>query len=393
MTNARAAGDQANVDRVFGIVEEILEGMGITEIATDSMMAAPPFYEGEVLIKRSDRFALFAGQFSLKVGCIPYAFNDAALLTVRQFCEMYIADSEPEIPSVALSEDQYVIHNEPKAGHDLGPEQEFPIGFVLGCARSGTTLFRTMLNVHQDVWAPGELHLANYESMKHRAARIVPLLRFMIIPECAARFGEPVSAFSLRFKQWERDDLPMSEVYRRLYEADPSRLIIDKTPPYSHRLAYLQEISRRFPNAKFIHLIRSPHDVIRSYVKMGLYKRGSASFEPGLNPYQMGEVTWSLHNANIAQFLKQVPSARQCTVRYEDLVAAPDEWLTKVCRTLDLTYDPGMADPYRGSAGAGAQGAGDARINFLTGVENRKPSEAFYPIGSTCRSLSEEYGY
>ena len=107
----------------------------------------------------------------------------------------------------------------------------------------------------------------------------------------------------------------------------------------------------------------------------------------------MGEATWSLHNANIAQFLKQVPRARQCTVRYEDLVAAPDEWLTKVCRTLDLTYDPGMADPYRGSAGAGAQGAGDARINLLTGVENRKPSEAFYPIGSTCRSLSEEYGY
>ena len=240
-------------------VKRVLEEKVEIKRAMEAMMAAPPFYEGEVLIKRSDRFALFAGRFSLEVGCIPYAFNDAALLTVHQFCAMYIADSEPEIPSVALSDDQYVIRNEQKAGHEIGPEQEFPICFVLGCPRSGTTLFRTMLNVHQDVWAPGELHLANYESMKHRAARIVPLLRFMIIPECAARFGEPVSAFSLRFKQWERDDLPMSEVYRRLYEADPSRLIVDKTPPYSDRLAYLQEIGKRFPNAKFIFLIRNPH--------------------------------------------------------------------------------------------------------------------------------------
>lgn len=393
MTNEQLPGDHANVDRVLGLVEEILEGMGIAAVATDSIIVAPPFYEGEVLIKRSDRFALFAGQFSLKVGCIPYTFNDVALLTVRQFCDMYIADSEPEIPSVPLSDDQYVIHTEEQAGHEIGPEQEFPICFVLGCARSGTTLFRTMLNVHQGVWAPGELHLANFESMRDRAARIVPLLRFMVIPECASRFGEPVSEFSLRFKQWERDDLPMSEVYRRLYEADPNRLIVDKTPPYSDRLAYLQAIGKRFPKAKFIHLIRSPHDVIRSYVKMGLYKRGSASFEPGLNPYQMGEVTWSVHNANIAQFLKQVPSERQCTVRYEDLVAAPDEWLTKVCSTLDLTYDSRMADPYQGSVGTGSQGAGDARINFLTSVENRRPSDAFYPIGSSCRSLSEAYGY
>ncbi len=160
MTNERQPGGQDNMDRLFGIVVEILDGMGIADVATDSIIVAPPFYEGEVLIKRSDRFALFAGEFSLKVGCIPYAFNDAALLTVRQFCEMYIADSEPEIPSVALSEAQYVIHNGQKAGHEIVPEQEFPICFVLGCPRSGTTLFRTMLNVHQDVWAPGEVHLA-----------------------------------------------------------------------------------------------------------------------------------------------------------------------------------------------------------------------------------------
>ena len=49
-----------------------------------------------------------------------------------------------------------------------------PTVFILGCPRSGTTLFRTMLTGHPEVNAPPELHLLGHgDSLKARERSIV----------------------------------------------------------------------------------------------------------------------------------------------------------------------------------------------------------------------------
>lgn len=379
----------------FEVIKDTLSEMGIRNVTLDAMIVAPPFYDGATLIKDKSSFITFIEQFSLRVGCLGYAFNDVVFLTVKQFCELYIGDSYPEIPTTPLSVDQYYFRGKGGLGSSSGKEaQEFPICFVLGCPRSGTTLFRTMLNVHDRVWAPGELTLAHFENMAERAIKVLPLLRYSIIPEIASRLENSITSFSTTFRQWENEGLSIAEVYKKLYRAAPDTLIVDKSPAYSIRYQNLEAIGRQFTNAKFIHLIRNPHDVIRSFVQLQMHKNVARFFEPGLNPYQMGEIFWYVHNANIIRFLDHIPAERKCILRYEDLVSSPKHSLTSACTLLNLSLDHNMADPYlNNTKGKVALGASDVHINYYQKVESRTPGKAFYALGSECQNLAKEYGY
>jgi hypothetical protein len=377
----------------YGTVENILNEMGINDVGLDSVIVASSSDVGPALLEDRAEFNRFIVQFSLKIGCVGYAVDDVASLTVEEFCWLYVGDSYPAVPTVPLSSQQYALNYKANERAGATTVQEFPICFVLGCPRSGTTLFRTMLNVHDEIWAPGELHLAKFETMSDRAEEMNAYVRNSVIPEVAARLGTTKEAFSRDLENWEQENLRVSEVYQKLYTADPDRLIIDKSPSYSGHLQFLKRIDDQFENAKYIFLIRNPHDVIRSYVKIQLHKGDMDLFEKGLNPYQMAEIIWFVHNQNIASFLTDIPSERKCIVRYEDLVSDPETQLRNVCSMLNLDYDMNMVDPYRNRRGRVAMGAGDMHVNFFERVENRKPIKAFYRMGPKCQSLAGEYGY
>lgn len=382
------------IESTRATVDGLLAEMGIPEVSSDSVLVAPSSPpDGAVLLENVDRFHHFVFRFALAVRFVGYPIDEVAGLTVEQFCEMYVSESYPEIPTEPLSEDQYEFGRDRESRPPAGETNEFPICFVLGVGRSGTTLLRTMLNVHPELWAPGELHLAHYEGMADRAANIIPALRYMPVPEIATRLGESVESFSETFRGWESSDLSISRVYETLYEADPGTLIVDKTPTYSDSLAGLQRIGRQFPNARFVHLVRSPHDVIQSLVRMQLYKGLADRVAPGLNPYHMAEVAWFAHNSNIEAFLTTVPSDRQTRVRYEEVVSDPEEPLRRICAVLARSYDPKMADPYEQSGRRIALGAGDPTVNALRRVEKRTPRDAFYPLGTRSRNLARGHGY
>ncbi len=390
---AETSDRSKRLEATIATVCRVLEGMGITDVSPESVVAAPPFYDGRVLLKDSDSFGRFIGQIAVKLRFIGYPFQDVAFLTVRELCEMYLRDSYPPTPAVPLSDDQYGLNTGAPRMSLAGGQKDFPICFVLGSPRSGTTLFRAMLNLHPKLWAPGELHLANFETMADRADNIMPLLRYMPIPEAASRRRESTASFSRTFRAWEQQSTPVTEVYEALYEADPDALIVDKSPPYCGQLRILERIGEQFPNAKFIHLVRSPHDVIRSYVRLQLHRGDRKRFESGRNPYQIGEAIWFSCNSNTEEFLRGIPADRKCAVRYEDLVSDTAESLGTVCDLLGRTFDPRMVDPYATTSGAIALGAGDLHINLLKTVENRRPIGAFYPLGRRSQSLAERYGY
>lgn len=381
------------LDSCIATVLRVLNEMGIADVSEDAVIVAPPFYDGPVLLKHRGSFSHFAGQIAVNLRFVGYPFEEVAFLTVRQLCEMYVRDSFPAVPSVPLSDDQYEFDSGRSSRGLAGGEKDFPICFVLGAPRSGTTLLRAMLDMHESLWAPGELHLANFRTMAERANNVGPVLRYMPIPEAASRCGESIAAFSRTFRGWELEATPVAEVFQSLHDADPDVMIVDKSPPYCARLEVLERIGEQFPNAKFVHLIRSPHDVIRSYVRMQLHRGDRHLFEPGRNPYQMGEAIWFACNSNTEEFLSGIPADRKCAVRYEDLVRDPAESLGTVCELLGRTFDPRMVDPYAAASGAIALGAGDLHINLLKTVEKRRPIDVFYPLGRRGQSFGERYGY
>jgi hypothetical protein len=374
-------------------VLRVLGEMGISDVSEDAVIAAPPFYDDRVLLEGSGSFSHFTGQMAVNLRFVGYSFQDVAFLTVRQFCEMYVEDSFPPIPSVPLMHDQYELSSgRSSRGLTGGSAKDFPICFVLGAPRSGTTLLRAMLNAHTSLWAPGELHLANFSTMADRASHVGPILRYMPIPEAAARCGESVAAFSRVFRRWERSATPVADVFQSLHDADPGAMIVDKSPPYCARLDTLERIGQMFPNARFVHLVRSPHDVIRSYVRMQLHRGDRRLFESGRNPYQAGEAVWWACNANTEAFLSAIPAERKGVIRYEDLTSRPAESLQRVCDLLEREFEPQMADPYA-APGPTAQGAGDLLIHLLDRVEQRRSIPAFYELGGRCQELVNRYGY
>ena len=261
---------QKVVESTLATVLRVLEGMGIADVSEDAVIAAPEFYDGPLLLQHRGKLGAFAGQMAVNLRFVGYPVEEVAFLTVRQFCEMYARDSFPPIPTAPLSDDQYTLSSS-RSGEPLaGGVKDFPICFVLGAPRSGTTLLRAMLNLHSRLWAPGELHLANFGTMADRANAVGPILRYMPIPEAAARRGESIATFSRTFRGWEIDATPVAEVFQSLHDADPDVMIVDKSPPYCARIEVLERIGEQFPNAKFVHLLRSPHDMIRSYVRMQL---------------------------------------------------------------------------------------------------------------------------
>jgi hypothetical protein len=214
----------------------------------------------------------------------------------------------------------------------------------------------------------------------------------MPIPEAASRCGESVADFSRTFRAWEVAAMPVPEVFQHLYDADPGVMMVDKSPPYCAQPRILQRIAEQFPNAKFVHLIRSPHDMIRSYVRMQLHRGDRGRFAPGLNPYHAGEAVWTACNANSEGFLASIPADRKCALRYEELTEAPEAPRRRICDLLGREFEAPMADPYS-APGANVQGAGDLHIHLLKKVEPRPATTAFYELGRKCSELARQYDY
>jgi len=375
-------------------IQEILEAMGIEGADSEDILWAPEFYRERTIFEGANRFSQFASRFGVTLGAIPSTPNDGAFLSIEDFAREYLQDSFPRIPSVPIREEHWHWKETARRPPTEVEPRNYPICFVLAPARSGTTIFRAMLNVHDGLWAPGEMHFAQFETMGHRATDIAPpLLRYLPIPEIATRLDEPSSVTARRFRSWEREDRPIPSVFDTLFEANPDQLIVDKTPPYCESIRHLERIGEWFPNAKFIHLIRNPYDVIRSLVRIQLYKGPRARLGNGLNPYFVSEMSWFENHSNINNFLAKIPPQRQVQVRYEDVVSDTTDTLAGVCDFLERPFQPSMTDPYSAGSGRVVSGAGDMNIYRRSSVEVPVPCDAVYPLADRTTRLARAFGY
>jgi len=92
-------------------------------------------------------------------------------------------------------------------------------------------------------------------------------------------------------------------------------------------------MSKAWPAAKFIHLIRDPRDIAISHVKLGW----SGHYYFAADPWIEAERDWESLSANLSkdQFID---------VRYEELVANPETELKRVCEFLGVDYSENLFD-------------------------------------------------
>jgi amino acid adenylation domain-containing protein len=156
---------------------------------------------------------------------------------------------------------------------------------------------------------------------------------------------------------YEQDDLDVQAFYHVLQTAAKDRLLVDKTPFYSVDAAILRQAEEYFDNALYIHLLRHPLGMIRSFEKARMerilsghpYSSALAELAESGSSVKLAEMLWLHCNHNILNFLQDIPAERQCRLKFEDLVSQPQPTLATLCDVLDLPLHQDMLKPYQDS--------------------------------------------
>lgn len=202
--------------------------------------------------------------------------------------------------------------------------QELPV-IMGGCARSGTTLMRVMLDTHPNIYCGPESNL------------FTPI---------RIRTGKRIKELSWRFDTSEQDIrgliddsscLPefIERFFNHLTLIQGKKRWGEKTPTNVLRLGY---IFKHFPHSSFIHMIRDGRDVACSLKNFPKSKvlNGEIIQVNSNNPIDECIQRW-VHD--VKEGRQWAGDPRYLEVKYEDLVLKTEETMKKVLAFLGEPYD------------------------------------------------------
>ncbi len=202
---------------------------------------------------------------------------------------------------------------------DFAPPLRSPAPlFIVGMPRSGTTLIEQMLSCHSRVHAAGERN-----ALPHAVASLAPSGAAYPYPHpwsdvTEAQFA--IAADAYRGGLWS--------------QAGDVDFVTDKLPGNFYYLGVLPAL---FPNARVIHCQRDPVDV------------GLSLF---CNDFAFASLPFSYSLAHIGHYYRDyhrlmahwadVATVPRLDLRYEEMVADPQQQIERVLTFLGLEYEPGV---------------------------------------------------
>jgi len=220
-------------------------------------------------------------------------------------------------------------------------EDAFPLmPVIVGAPRSGTTLLRLMLDAHPDFAIPPETGflpaLANTAVGPASSPAALASLMARFPPDAPAwpDFGLDEQALATAIATLpEVTPAGAARCFYGLYAARFGKPRWgDKTPGYAFHMPAIQ---RLLPEAAFIHIIRDGRDAALSLRPLW--------FAPGQD---ISTLARHWRSFVLAARSGGAVCRRYIEVRYEDLVAAPEAELRRICAFLQLRWDHVMAAPH-----------------------------------------------
>lgn len=222
--------------------------------------------------------------------------------------------------------------------------------FVLCPPRSGSTLLRVILAGHPQLFSPPELYLLMYNDLAQRRRELAgeanshllegTIRAIVELKGCSVEEAEQLMA------EYERQELGTKQFYRLLQTWMGDRQLVDKTPLYPLDPSILARAEADFTDPLYIHLVRHPHGMIRSYEESQLDRFVPVLYENRFERRQLAELTWLVSHQNITEFLRQVPRQRSLQLSFESLVTQPQSTVRQLCEFLNLEFEPAMLNPY-----------------------------------------------
>ena len=287
--------------------------------------------------------------------------------------------------------------------------------FIVGHPRSGTTFFHDSLNELEGVVAPRMIDCLFPFLNKYFEFMLTPILK-KVLPETRLmdqmkvhwdspqeeEFGmalispyssvgfllAPLRAYEVLDKyvllktsklksNWLDAHLKFAQ---KIQSMNKGNTLVFKSPGNTARIAELLEI---YPDAKFIHIVRNPQDVIRS--TLHLYQRILPEFslqdESKLN---LQEYVFDYYEQVMRKYLDskgKLAKNQLCELKYEEFIVDPLGVMAKAFSDLDLKFSLDTLKPFF-----------EARKNFSRNKFDNDP-ELTKMIGERCLNISEQYQY
>jgi hypothetical protein len=233
--------------------------------------------------------------------------------------------------------------------------------FIVGNSRSGTTMMLRVFNNHQKLMVLNELHFFEQlwspedkgKTISKDAATALAQ-KLLLIQRKGYNTGFDDYSFFLEeatdIIQNISNALTAEEVFyqfsKREIQLHHKEIICEKTP---QNVFYIKEIFEIFPNARIINMVRDPRAVMLSQKnkwnrrKLGAWyitKKESLRLRINYHPITLSK----LWNAAINAAKTHQHDKRVHTVIFEHLVAQPEIEIRKICKHLEIDFEPQMLD-------------------------------------------------
>lgn len=198
-----------------------------------------------------------------------------------------------------------------------------------GSGSSGSTLLRTLLNNHPDIFSGDELSLFNKHLAYANWPKFCLSLNKTLSRSCCTDGWFPFPEINILDQEygWKYDEIKSvidrssnlvdfaQTFFTRPLEIYKKSLWVEKTPSNAYCFPQFLE---QFPESKVVHMVRDPYDSITSLIKRGF----SVYYAVGI---------WFINNA----FALRVESdSRYLRIRYEDLCYETDATMAKIIKFI-----------------------------------------------------------
>lgn len=209
---------------------------------------------------------------------------------------------------------------------DIGKDIEYSgqdLVFIVGCPRSGTSWLQRLLSFHPKIHTGQESHIFSHY--------IVPCLRHWRRGfEEEGRGGVGLSCY-LTEKEFisELKSFLMSLLRYMVPSITSGEIFIEKSP--SHSL-FLPEIMKLLPEARVIHIIRDPRDVVASLLA------ASKSWGSKWAPKTAGDAArmWVKHVTAVKKAGEDLNEAHFIELNYEELLRHTNKTLRRCFEFLGM---------------------------------------------------------
>ena len=210
--------------------------------------------------------------------------------------------------------------------------------FLVGCARSGTTLLQSILGAHSRIATFPESHFfqravpgrkwAKRMGLSSRAAR--GQLNSFLEESGHAEF---ISGKTLPFESLKKVTGVFIRNMDRMAIMEGKDIWLEKTPGH---LYHIPTITGIVPKSRFIHLIRGGKDVVSSLYAVTREHKGAWGY-----PMEIDEcIYWWKEAISLSSGYLNQPN--HFFVRYENLIENPQTSVSSICDFLNIDFQEEM---------------------------------------------------